>query len=114
MKVIVQDIATKLYLAAHGAWAPDAASARDFRTLLRAFHFATDNVACRFQVLLYCEDDDYVACIIEGEGNAEATALAPRAQAVEQVAGFSRTLSGNARTGFFRGIRLDETRYHLN
>ena len=114
MKVIVQDIANQLYLAAHGAWVADAASARDFRTLLRAFHFATDNVACRFQVLLYCEDDDYVACIIEGEGKAEAAEFAPRPPAEAPVTGFYHNPRNHAALEFSRGIRFDETRNHLN
>jgi hypothetical protein len=112
MKVIVQDIDTGLYLSADGAWVVEEDAARDFRTLLRAFHFATDNVACRFQVLLYSADDDYVACIIEGEGKAE-PAPSPRGHAVEEAISFPRT-GGHAHTGYFRGVRFDETRNRLN
>jgi hypothetical protein len=112
MKVIVQNIATGLYLSADGAWVAEEDAARDFGTLLRAFHFATDNVACRFQVMLYSADDDYVACIIEGDGQAE-PAPSPRGQAAEAAISFSR-IGGYAHTGFFRGIRFDETRNHLN
>ena len=68
MKVIVQDIETGEYLADSGEWVTTPAEARDFLTLLRAYNFAKETISGRFQVLLYCPEDQYSACIIEGEG----------------------------------------------
>jgi hypothetical protein len=71
MKVIIQDICSKEYLSEDGQWVSARAQARDFLTLLRAYHFGCENTSGRFQVLLYCEEDDYSACIIEGVGHAD-------------------------------------------
>src|ERR1700722_7357129 len=74
MKVLIQDIGTGEYLAADGNWVATPRDARDFQTLLRAYNFARENISGRFQVLLYCPEDHYSACIIEGVGSADASA----------------------------------------
>lgn len=72
MKVIVQDLETGAYLSADGRWVATKADARDFFTLLRAYHFAKDNTTKHFQVLLHCPDDQYSARMIDGMGMAAA------------------------------------------
>jgi hypothetical protein len=71
MKVIIQDIAAREFLAANGQWVADATEAQDFYTLLRAYHFAQANTSIHFRVVLHCPDDDYSASIIEGFGLAD-------------------------------------------
>jgi 3-deoxy-D-arabino-heptulosonate 7-phosphate (DAHP) synthase len=71
MKVIIQDIAAREFLAANGRWVTDKEQAQDFFTLLRAYHFAQANTTIHFRVLLHCPEDDYSASIIEGMGMAE-------------------------------------------
>jgi hypothetical protein len=71
MKVIIEDMAAREFLAADGQWVADKADARDFFTLLRAYHFAQANISGRFRVLLHCIEDDYSASIIEGIGMAD-------------------------------------------
>ena len=74
MKVIVQNLHTKEYLAADGRWVADMADANDFLTLLRAYHFARIHTSRGFEVLLYCPEDDYSAGIITGIGIADSPA----------------------------------------
>lgn len=73
MKVIVQNIAARKFLGRDGRWVVDQAEARDFCTLLRAYHFAEANTSVRFRVLLHSPDDGYSANIIEGVGHADGT-----------------------------------------
>ena len=71
MKVIIQDIAAREFLGENGEWVSDKSMARNFHTLLRAYHFAQSNTSIHFRVLLHCPDDDYSASIIEGFGIAD-------------------------------------------
>jgi hypothetical protein len=71
VKVIVQDQVTKYYLSANGCWVAEEHAARDFRSLLPAYHFARNFTSRGFKVLLYCAEDNYRAVIIEGEGTGE-------------------------------------------
>ena len=68
MKVIVQDHDTKYYLADNGCWVATENDARDFGSVLPAYHFARNFTARGFTVLLYCPDDSYRAVIVEGKG----------------------------------------------
>ncbi|HWF18124.1 MAG TPA: hypothetical protein VG754_02610 [Verrucomicrobiae bacterium] len=70
MKVIIQDIGAREFLGADGQWVSDKEDARDFFTLLHAYHFAQANTSIHFRVLLHCPEDDYSASIIEGIGTA--------------------------------------------
>jgi hypothetical protein len=88
MKVIVQDLETGRYLSADGRWVADRTNARDFGTLLRAYHFAKDNTSKHFQVLLHSTDDEYCSCIIDGMGLASANAEAVVAGAKESTSMF--------------------------
>ncbi len=81
MKVIIQDVDTGEYLSADGSWVADIGGARNFVTLLRAYHFAREKTARNFQVLLHCPDDDYSASIITGMGTS-ATAETAAADSV--------------------------------
>jgi hypothetical protein len=114
MKVIIQDIAAHKFLAENGHWSNDKCDAQDFFSLLRAYHFAQSNVSGRFQVLLHCPDDGYVACIIEGVGAVAEQEIAEvafdvpvvkshRPEAKEQI---SREMVWNG--------RIDTTKFHLN
>ena len=68
VKVLVQDIATSRYLARDGSWVASREDARDFISLLPAYCFARDHTSCTFQVLLYCQEDNFCASIIAGQG----------------------------------------------
>jgi hypothetical protein len=68
MKVIVQDAKTKRYLSATGRWVAAENDAQDFLSLVRAYNYATHFTSRRFEVVLYCPDDNYRTTIIEGEG----------------------------------------------
>ena len=68
VKVIVQDLKSGQYLSTTGQWVAAREDAGDFFTLLHAYHFARNNTNRRFQVLLYCPDDQYCAGIISGTG----------------------------------------------
>jgi hypothetical protein len=71
MKVIVQHCETGAYLSMDGQWVAARESARDFFTLMRAYHCARNNAAGPFKVLLHCPDEEYSASIIDGVGVAE-------------------------------------------
>ena len=114
MKVIVQDISTKQFLAEDGGWVESEIEARDFFTLLRAFHFATGRLLGRFQVLLHCPDDDYSACIIEGEGMARVSAPVTQIQKVSTSGQFYRNAVIASRLNSTRGNRLDASKNYLN
>lgn len=68
MKVIVQDARTKRFLSATGRWVTSETDAQDFLSLMRAYNYATQFTSRRFEVVLYCPDDNYRTTIIEGEG----------------------------------------------
>lgn len=68
MKVIIQDAKTKRYFSANGRWVASETDAKDFRSLMRAYHFAKQFTSGRFEVMLYCPDDDCRTSIIETEG----------------------------------------------
>lgn len=68
MKVIVQDATTKRYLSTNGRWVLAENDAQDFLSLMRAYNYATHFTSRRFEVVLYCPDDNYRTTIIEGEG----------------------------------------------
>lgn len=74
MKVIIQNKETSLYFLARGLWSVRPDDAQDFLTLMPAYQFAQHNVSGRFQVVLYCADDQYHASIIEGNGAAISSA----------------------------------------
>jgi len=68
VKVIIQDRETKYYLSANGCWVATETDARDFFSLLPAYHFARNFTSRGFKVVLYCPEDNYQTVIIEGEG----------------------------------------------
>jgi hypothetical protein len=68
MKVIIQDAKTKRFFSDDGRWVADEEDAKDFISLMRAYHFAKQFTSGRFEVLLYCPDDNYRKSMIEGEG----------------------------------------------
>ncbi len=73
MKVIIQNLTTRRHLSADGRWVRAAEDAKDFYSLIPAYHFARQNTEGRFTVVLYCPDDNYCTNIIEGEGEGVAT-----------------------------------------
>jgi hypothetical protein len=114
MKVIIQDIRSGEYLSENGQWVATEAEARDFFTLLRAYHFAHQNITGRFQVLLYCEEDQYSACIIEGVGTADFKAETSSATVQTQTIEFVRKTNAPVRAMWSRAIRFDCTANPLN
>ena len=68
VKVIIKDLETKRYLSANGRWVTAERDAQDFVSILPAYNFAKNFMSRRFEVVLYCADDDYRATIITGEG----------------------------------------------
>jgi hypothetical protein len=114
MKVIVQDIETGAYLSANGRWVAAQADARDFFTLLRAYHFAKDNTARRFQVLLHCPDDQYSAGIITGVGMAAANEEAAVVPAKTQVSSLRVQTIFKSRNVVSLSNRFNWTRNDLN
>ena len=114
MKVIVQDICSKEYLSEDGQWVTSTAQAMDFSTLLRAYHFARENTSGRFQVLLYCEEDQYSACIIEGEGTAELEAAVPGAPVPAAADNFVRLAEKPGCSIWSRSNRFDWVGNPLN
>jgi hypothetical protein len=70
MKVIIRDLESRKYLSAHGRWVPAAHEAKDFIALVPAYNFAKENTCGRFQVILYCPEDNYHKSIIDGTGMA--------------------------------------------
>jgi hypothetical protein len=81
MKVVVQDSESGRYLSPDGRWVATADGARDFHSILPAFHFAQSNTSVRFRVMLYCPDDQYLASMIDGAGTAKPAAPKPQAPA---------------------------------
>ncbi|MDB6123975.1 MAG: hypothetical protein JWQ71_2968 [Pedosphaera sp.] len=71
MKVIIRDQETRKYLSSNGRWVPTAHDAKDFLALVPAYNFAKENTCCRFQVVLYCPEDNYYKSIIDGTGMAD-------------------------------------------
>jgi hypothetical protein len=119
MKVIVQDLETGAYLSADGRWVAAKSDARDFLTLLRAYHFAKDNTSKHFQVLLHSPDDEYCSCIIDGMGTAMANAKAANAEAAVMpvkapTAIFRQPAEFRRRSFRSYSNRLDWTRNELN
>ncbi|MDB6021211.1 MAG: hypothetical protein JWQ04_1068 [Pedosphaera sp.] len=111
MKVIVQNIAARQFLAADGRWVANKAEARDFFTLLRAYNFAQLNTSVRFRVLLHCTDDGYSASIVEGEGMAQAKKETHCASA---ATGSRRPSKSEPSSRFDWTASLDQSRFHLN
>jgi hypothetical protein len=107
MKVIIQDICSKEYLSEDGQWVSARAQARDFYTLLRAYHFGCKKASGRFQVLLYCEEDDYSSCIIEGIGSADADTFTPPVAAQPEPVHFARRNEKPVRAVWARTERFD-------
>jgi hypothetical protein len=97
MKVIVQDLETGRYLSADGRWVAARTNARDFGTLLRAYHFAKDNTSKHFQVLLHSTDDEYCSCIIDGVGMASSNSEAVAAATKESATSFRQPASTRPR-----------------
>jgi hypothetical protein len=112
MRVIIQDLDTKKFLSADGRWVVNKAEARDFQTLLRAYHFAKENTAGNFEVMLHCPDDDYSAGIVSGVGNAEVV-TAEAANAESEIVFPARNFSSKV-TGRFNLDFIDTTHNHLN
>ena len=110
MKVIIQDIAAREFLAANGRWVADMTGAQDFGTLLRAYHFAQANTSIHFRVLLHCPEDDYTASIIEGFGLAGEDLAFGLMPATESSKKQSKPLDIHQRLA----MRFDSARVHLN
>jgi len=112
MKVIVQDLRSKAYLATDGRWVMEKPDAADFHSLLRAYHFARNSTSGTFQVLLYSPEDGYCAGIVTGVGIADLnTPTAPEPVAIKQlVARNNFSAQSHAR---FR-LHFDQTNNHLN
>jgi hypothetical protein len=68
VKVIIQNPETRRYLSANGRWVATEDDARDFVSLLPAYHFARNHTSGRFRVMLYCDEDNYRTTIAEGTG----------------------------------------------
>jgi hypothetical protein len=109
MKVVVQDSESGRYLSPEGRWVAAADGARDFHSILPAFHFAQSNTSVRFRVMLYCPDDQYLTSMIDGAGTAQA------ALPHDDAATF---LNHTARNPRFGSISFPDvphhSRFHLN
>jgi hypothetical protein len=113
MKVIIQDLRTKAYFSADGRWVTDKSDATDFLTLLRAYHFARINTSGRFEVLLYCPEDDYSAGIITGIGISDSnTPMESEPFEIPVQYARARITSPACRRKFL--TTFDEGRNHLN
>jgi hypothetical protein len=76
MKVLIKEIDSDRYLSVNGQWVTAADHAKDFLALIPAYNFAKQNTSARFQVVLYCSEDNYRQGIIEGKGEAVSGAVA--------------------------------------
>jgi hypothetical protein len=113
MKVIIEDMVAREFLAEDGQRVADKADARDFFTLLRAYHFAQANTSGRFRVLLHCPEDNYSASIIEGIGMAEVDPAGPDATVSVSLPLVKKPIMPS-RDDFHWPGRLETARNYLN
>ena len=114
MKVIIQNAATGRYLASDGQWVADREDARDFHTLLHGYHYAKDHLAGRFQVLLYCPDDQYCASIISGEGISPSNAVPASVMTQMKQSVTFRWRTRVPKGPFLLDTGMDASRFHWN
>lgn len=114
VKVIIQDLETRHYLSPTGQWVADREDARDFQTLLNAYHFARNTTNRSFHVLLYCPDDQFCTSIISGTGITAVEAMPASTKFVikRRVKTFKSVRRPDLGTDFSAGS--DGSRFFLN
>ena len=114
MKVIIQVIGADKFVGENGCWSNDKFDAQDFFSLLRAYHFAQSNISGRFRVLLHCPEDGYVACIIEGVGEAVEQEVAEATFEAPVAKGPRATINEVTLREQIWNSRFDVSKLHLN
>jgi hypothetical protein len=115
MKVIIRDLETRKYFSPNGQWVAAAIDAKDFCALVPAYNFAKQNTRVRFQIILYCPDDNYHTGIIDGMGMATSSEVTPSyAQSVTTATLVRRNVRGKPQAVVHFPVQFDTNRNHLN
>ena len=105
MKVLIQNVATRRYFSEAGGWVARAEEGRDFGSILPAYQYARQHTNGPFQVVLFCEDDQYHAVMADGCGTASTSATSTKEPKNQHTSldWFSMAISGDATLGFQPG-----------